>query len=89
MSETQKPEGAGTILVLGILGLVLCAPLGTLAWLQGNSYLEKCRAAGVEPEGSAVGGRICGIIATVFLIIGILGGVLMMVLGIGAGIANS
>lgn len=88
MSEAQKPEGAGTILVLGILGLVLCAPLGIVAWLQGNTYLEKCRAAGVEPEGSAVGGRICGIIATVLMIISILIGVLIMVLGVGAGIAN-
>lgn len=89
MSEAQKPEGAGTILVLGILGFVLCAPLGILAWLQGNSYLEKCRAAGVEPEGSAVAGRICGIIVTLLMIAGILIGGLMLVLGIGAGIANS
>ena len=83
MSEAQRPEGATTILVMGILGLILCPILGIIAWLQGNSYLESCRTAGVEPEGTAVAGRICGIIATVLMILSIVVGILMTVLGIG------
>lgn len=66
----EKPEGATLIFILGILGVFLCGILGIIAWVQGNDYLARCRAAGVEPDGLAVAGRILGIIATVLLIIG-------------------
>ena len=65
----RGPEGASTILVLGILGLVICAPLGIAAWIQGNTYIRRCREIGVEPEGSAVAGRICGMIASILMLV--------------------
>ena len=49
----QKPEGATTIFVLGLLGLLLCQILGIFAWVQGNTYLESCRRLGVQPDGMA------------------------------------
>lgn len=64
------PPGATTILVLGILGLLVCFPLGLVAWFKGNSYRRQCRELGAEPEGRAVAGWICGIIVLVPLIIG-------------------
>lgn len=72
MIDDRHPEGATTILVMGILGLVLCAPLGIAAWIQGNSYMQQCRMRGLDPEGTATAGRICGIIASVLMIISIL-----------------
>ena len=65
----RGPEGASTILVLGILGLLICAPLGIAAWIQGNTYMKRCKEIGVEPEGSAVAGRICGMIASILMLV--------------------
>jgi len=77
----QKPEGATTIFVLGLLGLLLCQILGIIAWVQGNTYLESCRRLGVQPDGMAVAGRILGIIATIILILSVTVGVLVGVAG--------
>ena len=48
---------------------------------MGNSYLENCRSADVEPEGLGVAGRIMGIIGTVLLIVGV--GIVILVLALG------
>jgi len=58
MAPQQKPEGATTIFVLGLLGLLVCALLGIFAWIQGNDYLKRCQAMGVEPDGLAVAGLL-------------------------------
>ena len=71
MSMQPKPEGAVVVFVLGLLGLLVCAPLGIAAWVMGNSYMSKCRAMSAEPEGLAVAGRILGIIATCLMILGV------------------
>lgn len=73
------------VLVLGILSLVLCQILGPVAWIMGNGDLAKMAAGQMDPEGEGVtkAGKICGMIATILLIIGVVVGVLMMVLGFG------
>lgn len=68
-----KPEGGVAIFVLGLLGLLLCQVLGIIAWVQGNTYMQKCRNLGVEPEGIAVAGRILGMISSILFIIGLVG----------------
>jgi hypothetical protein len=83
-----KPEGATTVFVLGLLGLLLCGILGIFAWTQGNDYLARCRAAGVEPEGLAVAGRILGIIATVIILVQLALAVLVICGGLGIGWAG-
>jgi hypothetical protein len=67
------PHRGSTILTLGILGLVVCGPLGIIAWVMGNQDLAEMRAGRMDPEGEGTtnAGRICGIIATVFMIIGL------------------
>ena len=82
MSIDQKPEGATTVFVLGLLGVLLCAPLGIAAWVMGNSYVEKCRALGVEPDGLAVAGRIMGMIVTGLMVLGVVIGLLMVCAGV-------
>ena len=77
----QKPEGGSTIFVLGLLGLLLCQILGIIAWVQGNTYMAKCRNMGVEPEGIAVAGRILGMISTITLIISFAAGIIIGLAG--------
>jgi hypothetical protein len=64
---------ATTILVLGILSLVLCGFLGIPAWVMGNRALREIDASGgaIGGRGQVQAGRVCGIVATVFLILGV------------------
>jgi ABC-type Fe3+ transport system permease subunit len=74
---------ATTILVLGILGLICCAPLGIAAWIMGNKELEAIDAGLRNPEnrGTANAGRIIGIVATVLLALGLVVFLASLVLG--------
>jgi hypothetical protein len=82
MSMGPKPEGATTVFVLGLLSLIMCAPLGIFAWIYGNGYLSQCRAMGVEPDGLGVAGRILGMIACIFMLLGFCIGMLVMCAGV-------
>ncbi len=88
MPPQQKPQGAATIFVLGLLGLLVCGFLGIFAWIQGNDYMKRCQAMGVEPDGLAVAGRIMGMIATVLIIVGLVIFLGAMMLGVLAGAAG-
>lgn len=79
--QQPKPEGAATIFVLGLLGLLICGPLGTIAWIMGNSYLERCRSLRIEPDSLAVAGRIMGILVSVLMGLGLL--VMLGILALG------
>jgi hypothetical protein len=80
----MKPHRGTLILVLGILGLIVCAPLGIAAWLMGNGDLKLMDSGQMDATGRSLtsAGRICGIIATVLLILGVLGGILIFGLGL-------
>jgi hypothetical protein len=62
------------VLTLGILSLVMCPlqVLGPVAWVMGNNDLAAMRAGRMDPQGEGItqAGRICGIIGTIFLILG-------------------
>ena len=75
------------ILVLGILGLLICGPLGIAAWIMGNNDLKEMDAGTMDPagRGSTQAGKICGLIATILMIIGAIIGVLIVALGVVAG----
>lgn len=64
---------ASTVMVLGILSLVVCGLLGPIAWSMGNTELGRIDRGEVDPSnrGSAVAGRICGMIASIMIIVGI------------------
>lgn len=68
------------VLIMGILGLVLFQLLGPVAWVMGNRALREIDAAPARysNRGSVVAGRICGIIATVLLILAIFAFVLLL-----------
>ncbi|MPY86321.1 MAG: hypothetical protein GEU99_00185 [Luteitalea sp.] len=69
-----RTEGGGSnraviALVLGVLGLVCCYPLGPVAWYLGNEELKAIQA-GVVPDTNRVVaqiGMILGVIGTILL----------------------
>lgn len=69
---TMKAHRGGLILTFGILGLILCFPFGIAAWIMGNSDLAEIRAGRMDPSGEQLvtAGKICGMIATILVIIG-------------------
>ena len=70
----MKPHRGTLILVLGILGLVICAPLGIAAWIMGSGDLKQMDAGTMDPSGrgNTQAGKICGIIGTILMIIGVI-----------------
>ena len=66
------------ILVLGILSLIICQPLGIASWLMGNGDLRAMDAGTMDPEGRGLtqAGKICGVVSVVIFAIGLVVGVL-------------
>jgi zinc ribbon protein len=65
------PSRGNTILVLGILSLTVCSILGPVAWSMGNEELRRIEAGQASSAGhqSANAGKICGMIASILLIL--------------------
>ena len=78
----MKPDRGSLILVLGILSLVVCAPLGIAAFIMGRSDLREIDAGDRDPQGRSAtqAGSVCGIIGSILFGLQILGGVLLLVL---------
>jgi len=79
----MAPHRGVLILILGIVGLVVCAPAGIAAWIMGKQDLAKMDAGQMDPEGRQMTniGKILGIIAMVFMVIGLI----FVILGLVAG----
>ena len=75
----EHPQGT-TILVLGILSLVVCGLLGPFAWVMGSkALLEMDASPGVwSNRGNVTAGRICGIISSCLLAVGIVLAILFL-----------
>ena len=85
----MAPHRGVLILVLGIVGFVVCAPVGIAAWIMGKQDLAKMDAGQMDPEGRQMTniGKILGIIAMVFMVIIIVFVILGLVAG-GAAAVN-
>jgi len=79
----MKPHRGTLILVLGILGLVICQPVGIAAWLMGNGDLKEMDAGTMDPTGRSLtsAGRIIGIVAVVLMAISLV--ILVLLFGLG------
>ncbi|HJQ06962.1 MAG TPA: DUF4190 domain-containing protein [Nocardioides sp.] len=64
----DHPRGT-VVLVLGILSLILCAPLGIISWILGRSALKEIDQSPGRygNRGLMKAGMICGIIGTCLL----------------------
>ncbi|MEO6653559.1 MAG: DUF4190 domain-containing protein [Ilumatobacteraceae bacterium] len=80
----EHPAGT-TVLVLGILGLVVCGLLAPVAWIKGNTAKREMDAQpGVEwtNRGNITAGRICGMIGTGLIALGLLFVALVVVVAV-------
>ncbi len=61
------------ILIFGILGLVVCMPMGIAAWIMGHLSLREMRQGRMDPSGRglAMTGMILGIIACALAALGL------------------
>jgi hypothetical protein len=82
----MKPHRGTMILILGILGLVVCGPLGIAAWIMGAGDLKEMDAGTMDPSGRGAtqAGKICGIIATVLIILSLIAVAIFMMFGFAA-----
>ncbi len=90
-SSGARPHRGVLILVLGILGIVLCMPLGIAAWVMGSGDLAAMGRGEIDPTGRSMtqAGKVCGIISVVLAALGILIFLGMIILGVAAGAAGA
>jgi hypothetical protein len=64
------PSNATMVLVFGILSLAVCQLFGPFAWYYGNLEIQRMDSGLVDPtqRGSAVAGKVCGIVSTSLMI---------------------
>lgn len=74
LPDGMEPHRATTVLILGILSLVLCQPLGIAAWMMGSADLKKMKAGLMDRsgEGQTQAGYVLGIISMVIMAISLL-----------------
>ena len=82
--QMLRPHRGGTILALGIVGLVCCFICGIIAWVMGNNDLKEMAAGRMDPSGQGItqAGKICGMISVILQIIGFIIWLVFMSLGI-------
>jgi hypothetical protein len=70
--DYELDHRGGLILALGIIGLVACGPVGIAAWVMGNNDMKEMEAGRMDPEGKQLTqvGKILGMVATAFLVLG-------------------
>ncbi|MGC1481153.1 MAG: hypothetical protein WA771_11655 [Chthoniobacterales bacterium] len=75
----MKPHRGTLILILGILGLIICMPVGIAAWVMGGNDLKEMAAGTMDPAGKDMTnvGRILGIVSVVLWVGGIVIALLM------------
>ena len=68
-----KPHRAGTILTLGIIGLIICGPLCIAAWLMGDSDIREMDAGIMDKSGRSTTstGRALGVLGSILWILAI------------------
>jgi hypothetical protein len=86
----MKPHRGTLILVLGILGLVVCSPLAIVAWIMGAGDLKEMDAGTMDPSGRGTtqAGKICGIIGTILLVLGLVIFAVIFAFGLAAGLTQ-
>jgi hypothetical protein len=76
-----RPHRGGTVLTLGILGIVCCLICAIIAWVMGASDLKEMAAGRMDRSGEGItrAGMVCGIIGVVlsilWFIVGMISGI--------------
>ena len=79
----MKPHRGTLILVLGILSLLICQPIGIAAWIMGKGDLAEMDAGQMDPEGRSLtsAGKICGMIGVLLMALSVVVLILLIALG--------
>ena len=82
----MRPHRGGTILALGIIGLVVCPLLGIPAWFMGDDDLQQMKNGTMDTSGRdrTNAGRICGIVATCLFVLQVIVMLFMLVVMLGS-----
>jgi len=82
---------ATTVLVLGILSLAVCSLLGPFAWVMGRRVVKEIDASGgrLGGRGAATAGWICGLIATILILVSLLFFVFVIVVSVSTSTTSS
>jgi len=88
-SFPPRPHRGTMILVFGIIGLVICMPLGIAAWIMGNGDLAAMQRGEMDRSGESMtnAGKILGIISVVLAAVAIVVWVLVAVVFVAGGVA--
>jgi hypothetical protein len=80
-----EPHRGTLVLVFGILGIMVCGVFAILAWIFGNTDLQKMNAGLMDASGRDMTniGRILGIVGTVLNALGIVIGIVYVVFFMG------
>lgn len=86
MPTFLTPARGGTILALGICSLLVCSLLGPIAWSMGNEEIRRIDRGEVDPStrGNVTAGRICGMVASIMILVGVVFALFFMVAIAGA-----
>lgn len=75
MSSGGNPGRGGTILALGIIGIICgCFPLGIAAWVMGSGDLKKIESGEISQEAKSLTqvGMYLGIASVVLFVLGLI-----------------
>jgi hypothetical protein len=66
------------------LGLLLCQIFGIVAWVMGSADLKEMDAGTMDPSGrgNTSAGKICGMVATILLVLGLVAGLCFLLFGV-------
>lgn len=85
MAETVlRAHRATLVLILGIVGLLCCMPVGIVAWVLGHQDLKDMDAGAMDPTGRGMtqAGKILGIISVVLFVVGTIIWVCLLAFGV-------
>ena len=82
----MQPHRGALVLVLGILGILVCALCAPFAWIMGKKDLQLMDAGQMDAEGRGLtqAGMYLGIFGTVLYLLVIVGVIAFVFLGVGA-----
>lgn len=85
MAETAlRAHRATLVLILGIVGLLCCMPVGIVAWVLGHQDLKDMDAGVMDPagRGTTQAGKILGMISVILFVLGAIVWGCLLALGI-------
>lgn len=86
MYPENHPNGT-LILVLGIISLILCQPVGIVSWVMGNNALREIDSSNTvySNRGNIVAGKVLGIISVALMVLSVIAIFVFLGLGISFG----